>query len=90
MTLENEKNEKTELLNRMMSQDLPAFSTLQGMTHSTNSSGIFSQTIARDDETEAARLVALGGFGQTLFEEDAQSFHEDLAGLGLYVNTDDE
>lgn len=45
--------------------------------------------IPRDDASEVARLTALGGFGQVLFEEDVESLHSDLAELGLHVNTND-
>ena len=62
------------------------------MTASTVSSIPFSdpEFVPRDDVSEAERLVALGGFGQTLYQEDQTSLAEDLAGLGLYVNTDDQ
>lgn len=57
---------------------------------SKNSSEVFSNPdyTPRDDMSEAERLVALGGFGQVAYEEDAASFHEHLAGLGIYVDTD--
>lgn len=55
---------------------------------STISSPTFNELIPRDDASEAERLVALGGFGQALFEEDAQGFQSDLEELGLYVNDD--
>lgn len=54
----------------------------------TTSSPIFNDLIPRDDVTEAERAVALGGFGQTLYDEDVAGFQSDLEELGLYVNPD--
>lgn len=63
---------------------------MQQMTTNSPNISTVSNYVPRDDASEAERLVSLGGFGQALYEQDAASFQEDLAGLGLYVNTDGE
>lgn len=58
------------------------------MSALTTSSQTFSELVPRDDASEAERMVAYGGFGQALYEEDVAGFEQDLEELGLYVNRD--